>query len=375
MPNDDNPMPPATRSETSKKPNSLVDELKRCQEDYVFDILKADTLEQKSERKKKPALDETRRKLVGPRFPNRTLRPFQRGDNLEAFRPLLEQYLEEGGDIDATASFKDYFGHELGGLHKWTLLRVAASIWVTAPNCMRLLLQHGASPLHEDSSGRSVLVEALSTARFTNWGPWNVLVEDKAISPEDLEAASLCHVTEVIIQHLRHRKMGITPSETREIFHQVWFNGILPKATNQRQYSVDDIRSHFWEMHLIPLDALLRCNSLPLPHHPAVIPLGQWKQDGRIVFLSHRWLRPQEGHPDDADNSKLSAICKAGIEYCQQQQNRQSEMPLDTAKCYLWIDYCCIDQTNPIIKKRSIQSLPLYILLSDAFVYLEHDNT
>lgn len=108
--------------------------------------------------------------MDGPGFPRTTPRPFQRTDDVNAFEPLLMEYLEAGGDIEATASFQDYFGHNIG-LDHWTLLRVATSAWVKAPNCMRLLLKHGSNPLGRDSTGRLVITEALATARHGDWEP------------------------------------------------------------------------------------------------------------------------------------------------------------------------------------------------------------
>lgn len=214
-----------------------------------------------------------------------------------------------------------------------------------------------------------------------------------SIPDADIQAAKLCEVTECLIKHLRKAKMGITPSETRELFHQAWTDGF---DIDKRHYDgISDVHSNFGEMYLIPLSKLLECDTLPLPTHPAVLPLSQWmitnasskesrRRQSKIVFVSHRWLRPKEAHPDDKLNSKLHRICQAGLDYCartriqvediETEKSSSTSMSLDPEDCYLWIDYCCIDQTDIGIKTRSIQALPFYILLSDTFLYLDHQD-
>lgn len=56
-----------------------------------------------------------------------------------------------------------------------------------------------------------------------------------------------------------------------------------------------------------------------------------------IIFISHRWLR--KNHPDDEKKSKYE-LCIRGIERI------IKELCQGIEKCFIWIDYSCIDQTN-----------------------------
>jgi hypothetical protein len=334
--------------------------------------------------------------MGGPRFPNFALRPSQRDDDVEAFEPLLHKYLQQEGEdrsVNDTASFQDYFGQDIS-LHEWSLLMVAASIWVNAPRCMKLLLDLGANPLQKDSSGRHVLTEALATARHGKFGPWEVLrglqqeqqqqasphlgssssgssCSSIVITAEKIKDAKLCDITEAMIVALRSGKAGITPPQTQNAFLQMWNHGFRLHA---RHYRPNEIRQHFHEMILIRFDELASLQCLPARHEASrwtfqqVMDLEQEQRDSvKILFLSHRWLRPHMGHPDCAGHSKFAAFLDIGRQYCQQAQVAASDL-------FFWIDYSCIDQSVPSIKTRCIQSLPLYILISDGFVWIEHPD-
>src|SRR5690348_13804104 len=66
-----------------------------------------------------------------------------------------------------------------------------------------------------------------------------------------------------------------------------------------------------------------------------------------LVFVSHCWLRGWDGavgwdgrpHPDNAVGGKY-ALTVAGIEKI------MKGMAKDLKKCYLWLDYGCIDQNG-----------------------------
>eukprot|EP00808_Paulinella_micropora_P021607 g18055.t1 len=59
------------------------------------------------------------------------------------------------------------------------------------------------------------------------------------------------------------------------------------------------------------------------------------------VFVSHRWVRSAQGHPDDEGNSKFSLLLK-GVEWlC---KAMAPTLPLENV--FLWVDYCCINQDS-----------------------------
>mmetsp|Transcript_45086 Transcript_45086/g.109093 ORF Transcript_45086/g.109093 Transcript_45086/m.109093 type:complete len:504 (-) Transcript_45086:204-1715(-) len=357
------------------------------------------------------------RAMGGPRYRNFALQPGQVHDNVKAFKPLLEQYLHQNdASIDDVASFADYFGQDIG-LHGWTLLRAASSVWVNAPQVMKLLLQHGADPLHKDSSGRHIFTEALSTARHGYQEPWNILEEHAyaannnknqkhgggaekqgddddddhptttmtktiqiIITPEILEQAKLSDTTESLIKSFREGKTDVGIVETRQSFLKVFESGF---HIYKKWYQPDVILSFFEEMNVISLTDLRAQKVLPSFADAGAVGGGMVsvrsltaEGDGngntedskhKLVFISHRWLQPWNLHPDDADGSKRQMIVDAGLAYCQKES-------ISPENLYLWIDYTCINQPDSGCKFRSIQTLPFYIMLCDGFVAVDHSE-
>jgi hypothetical protein len=303
--------------------------------------------------------------MGGPGFPNCSLQPGQASDCLDKFEPLLVEYLKMGGAVDDTATFQDFFGHDVG-LQDWTLLRVAACVHTIAPKCMLVLLKHGANPLLRDSSGRNVVTEALATARYGDTRPFEIL--QSRVSDSVCSASQLCDVTEAMLYKLRRGKMGITPQQTRQEFVQMRRQGFV---VHSKTYRPEDVDNHFALMHLLNLKELQSRTSLPesgdascLRVLPQVIADPTLATRRRVLFVSHRWLR--SCHPDNDKNDKFHAILQLGLAYCEIHGT-------EPADCFLWVDYCCIRQSNPELKTRGIQGLPFYILLADAFVAIEHD--
>lgn len=70
-------------------------------------------------------------------------------------------------------------------------------------------------------------------------------------------------------------------------------------------------------------------------------------ENSLIVFISHNWLRGWSGaigydgrpHPDDAKGGKFT-LCVDGIEQIQKNLGK------GFSKCFLWLDYTCINQNN-----------------------------
>lgn len=85
--------------------------------------------------------------------------------------------------------------------------------------------------------------------------------------------------------------------------------------------------------------------------------------DAKLVFISHRWLRPNAdpkiAHPDDDDGTKHKLIC-AGI------QKLAEKKKWNTHQVYLWLDFCGVEQDNDVLLKAGVASLRGYISLCDA---------
>jgi len=86
----------------------------------------------------------------------------------------------------------------------------------------------------------------------------------------------------------------------------------------------------------------------------------------QLAFMSHRWLAPNEPHPDDPigedKNSKLEQI-KAFL-----QEKPEVE--------FVWMDYISIPQSrvNSVDQGRAIASLPYYVNCCGSFVILTGDE-
>ena len=87
----------------------------------------------------------------------------------------------------------------------------------------------------------------------------------------------------------------------------------------------------------------------------------------QVLFISHRWLHATAGHPDDNNNSKHQHICQAVQSWCKETNTSEHDV-------HLWVDFACVDQDSVQSMHRSIQSLPFFILLCDAFICIFHDE-
>ena len=94
----------------------------------------------------------------------------------------------------------------------------------------------------------------------------------------------------------------------------------------------------------------------------------------KLIFISHRWLRPwktreeceENGHewagmphPDDAAGSKHKLICKGVVELA-----KRKEWQID--QVCLWLDFCGVEQDDVPLLKAGVASLRGYISVCDA---------
>jgi len=76
------------------------------------------------------------------------------------------------------------------------------------------------------------------------------------------------------------------------------------------------------------------------------------------VFVSHRWWDPDNGLPDNAEGEKYDIICRAV-------QDMIDVEGIDRPSIVIWCDYASIDQDDPELQKRGIESLVSYAARSD----------
>jgi hypothetical protein len=94
----------------------------------------------------------------------------------------------------------------------------------------------------------------------------------------------------------------------------------------------------------------------------------------KIVFISHRWLRPWQSkqeceeqghewagmaHPDDEAASKHKLICAGIAKLAEKKQ-------WDLNNVCLWLDFCCVEQDNLQLLQAGVASLRGYISVCDA---------
>ncbi len=94
----------------------------------------------------------------------------------------------------------------------------------------------------------------------------------------------------------------------------------------------------------------------------------------KLVFISHRWLRPWKtreecernkhvwagmAHPDDNNGAKYRLIC-AGV------RRLAEEKGWDIHHVGLWLDFCCVEQDDAALLQAGIASLRGYISVCDA---------
>jgi hypothetical protein len=76
--------------------------------------------------------------------------------------------------------------------------------------------------------------------------------------------------------------------------------------------------------------------------HVSLRDLRQSESKICYVFVSHRWLRPGSGLPDDASDSKCALVISA----LERLRGPHAPVPEDVDFA-LWIDWSCLDQENP----------------------------
>ncbi len=127
-------------------------------------------------------------------------------------------------------------------------------------------------------------------------------------------------------------------------------------------------------MRILRFSALEKFGKLPRSSDNLTSQICYDDKDLKLVFISHRWLRPWHtkeeceehghvwagmAHPDDAAGSKYKLIC-AGVRKLVEKKG------WDISQVALWLDFCCIEQDDKIVQAAGIKSLRGYISICDA---------
>jgi hypothetical protein len=127
-------------------------------------------------------------------------------------------------------------------------------------------------------------------------------------------------------------------------------------------------------MRILRFSAFENFGKLPRSSDNLATQIRRADKDLKLVFISHRWLRPwhtkeeceEHGHvwagmphPDDAAGSKHKLIC-AGVRKLVEKKG------WDIRQVALWLDFCCIEQDDKSRLASGVQSLRGYISICDA---------
>jgi hypothetical protein len=127
-------------------------------------------------------------------------------------------------------------------------------------------------------------------------------------------------------------------------------------------------------MSVVKFESFQQFGSLPRSSDKMTVQVPQLSGNSKLVFISHRWLRPwrsqQEcenhghvwagmAHPDDAEGSKHALIC-AGI------LKLVEHKAWDIKHVCLWLDFCGVEQDNLELLHAGVASLRGYISVCDA---------
>ncbi len=127
-------------------------------------------------------------------------------------------------------------------------------------------------------------------------------------------------------------------------------------------------------MLILEFETFKKFEKIPRSSDKLTKDISHFSSDIKIVFISHRWLRPwhsqdeceKQGHtwagmahPDDAAGSKHKLIC-AGIKKLAEKKG------WDLGKVCLWLDFCGVEQDNLHLLQAGVASLRGYISLCDA---------
>ena len=92
-------------------------------------------------------------------------------------------------------------------------------------------------------------------------------------------------------------------------------------------------------------------------------------EDGKVLFISQRWLTPKGDppSPDDAELTKYTAVVKAAKAWAALEGVAEE-------KLYIWIDYSSVDQDDLSELTKGVNSLGLFVCSADAFITIEHPD-
>jgi hypothetical protein len=165
------------------------------------------------------------------------------------------------------------------------------------------------------------------------------------------------------------------PSATwvQAIFNTAWLVSRLTalESAHERRGLLTEISAHapfrMPLMTVVPWRTMRRLGKIP--RRDTSRPGGEWTgpvpvsllpPGARVVFLSHRWLRPT--HPDDEAGTKFQMLDAVMAVLAR-------ELGTGADSLYVWCDYSCIDQSDPF---SGVQMLPAIMACCEEIAYVTH---
>ena len=127
-------------------------------------------------------------------------------------------------------------------------------------------------------------------------------------------------------------------------------------------------------MRVVRFETFRRCGKIPRSDNKVTQDVSLIPGEAKIVFISHRWLRPwhtqreceEKGHtwagmahPDDHLGTKHALICAAI-------QKLAEQKAWDLDQVFLWLDFCGVEQDDAELLREGVKSLRGYISICDA---------
>lgn len=159
---------------------------------------------------------------------------------------------------------------------------------------------------------------------------------------------------------------------TTEVERLTPLDTIKQKSNASLGAKAEEVLRHFLDSQLgsapllaVSYEDFRRFRAIPRSNHGLAKPFpprGSHSHFAKLVFISHRWLRPNAGHPDDTDCSKYSLILK-GLKML------ADKMSWNLWKdVYVWVDFACVNQDDSTLQMAHIKSLLAYVARSDALL-------
>jgi hypothetical protein len=126
-------------------------------------------------------------------------------------------------------------------------------------------------------------------------------------------------------------------------------------------------------MRVVHFSVFENLHELPRSSHRVTVDMREIPGDSKLVFISHRWLRPwttreeceqnkqqwDDGpHPDDAGKTKYKLLCSGVRKLAEKKE-------WDIRSVYLWLDFCGVEQDDAHLQSAGIESLLGYISVCD----------